>query len=135
MLTVELIRRGARYFGSRTAVLFEDKSLTFAEVDELSNRFAHVLARNGIGRGERLAILANNSLYSMPVDFACVKAGAARTPLNARLSMDEHEHMLRETRARLVIYDAELAERAEVLASRISGLTMLGLGSSRCGAD
>jgi acyl-CoA synthetase (AMP-forming)/AMP-acid ligase II len=135
MLTVELIRRGARYFGDRTAILFEDNSLTFAEVDELSNRFAYVLARNGIKRGERLAILANNSLYSMPVDFACVKAGAARTPLNPRLSMDEHEHMLRETRARLVIYDAELAERAETLASRISGLTMLGLGPSRCGPD
>jgi len=135
MLTVELIRRGARYFAERRAVLFEDKTLTFAEVDELSNRFAHVLARNGIGRGGRMAILANNSLYSVPVDFGCVKAGAARTPLNARLSMDEHEHMLRETGARVVIYDAELAERAEALAARVPGLTMLGLGSTRCGPD
>src|SRR5216117_1682221 len=135
MLTVELIRRGARYFAERTAVVFDDKSLTFADVDQLSNRFAHVLARNGIGRGSRLAILANNSLHTVPVDFACVKAGAARTPLNARLSMDEHEHMLRETGARLVIYDAELAERAEALAARIDGLTMLGLGSERCGSD
>ncbi|HZM89454.1 MAG TPA: AMP-binding protein [Blastocatellia bacterium] len=135
MLTVELIRRGARYFPERTAVLFEDKSLTFAEVDALSNRFAHVLAKNGIERGGRLAILANNSLYSVPVDFACVKAGAARTPLNARLSINEHEHMLRETGARLVIYDAELAEPAEALASRVEGLKMLGLGSVRCGAD
>jgi acyl-CoA synthetase (AMP-forming)/AMP-acid ligase II len=135
MLTVELIRRGARYFAPRPAVLFEDKTLTFAEVDELSNRLSHVLARNGIGRGGRLAILANNSLYSVPVDFGCVKAGAARTPLNARLSMDEHEHMLRETGARLVIYDAELAERAEALAARVPGLTMLGLGSTRCGRD
>jgi fatty-acyl-CoA synthase len=135
MLTVELIRRGAQYFAERRAVLFEDKALTFAEVDELSNRFAHVLARNGIGRGGRMAILANNSLYSVPVDFGCVKAGAARTPLNARLSLDEHEHMLRETGARLVIYDSELAERAEALAARVPGLTMLGLGSTRCGRD
>ncbi len=135
MLTVELIRRGARYFSERTAVLFEDKSLTFAGVDELSNRFAHVLARNGITRGSRLAILANNSIHSMPVDFGCVKAGAARTPLNARLSIDEHEHMLRETGAQVVIYDAELAERAELLAARIDSLTMLGLGSDRCGSD
>src|SRR5215471_12810528 len=135
MLTVELIRRGARYFPNRTAVLFEDKSLTYAEVDGLSNRFANVLVSKGINRGGRLAILANNSLYSLPVDFACVKAGAARTPLNARLSVTEHEHMLRETGARLVIYDADLAERAEELASRISGLTMLGLGSTQCGAD
>lgn len=135
MLTVELIRRGARYFPERTAVLFEDKSLTFAGVDELSNRFAHVLAHNGITRGSRLAILANNSIYSMPVDFGCIKAGAARTPLNARLSIDEHEHMLRETGAQVVIYDAELAERAELLAARIDDLTMLGLGSDRCGPD
>ena len=135
MLTVELIRRGARYFPERTAVLFEDKSLTFAGVDELSNRFAHVLARNGITRGSRLAILANNSIYSMPVDFGCIKAGAARTPLNARLSIDEHEHMLRETGASVVIYDAELAERAEALANRVDGLRMLGLGSDRCGSD
>jgi fatty-acyl-CoA synthase len=135
MLTVELIRRGARYFSERTAVLFDDKSLTFAEIDQLSNRFANVLAGNGISRGSRLAILANNSLYSIPVDFACVKAGAARTPLNARLSIDEHEHMLRETGARVVIYDAELAERAETLAARVAGITLLGLGSQRCGAD
>ena len=135
MLTVELIRRGARYFPERTAVLFEDKSLTFAGVDELSNRFAHVLARNGIRRGSRMAILANNSIHSMPVDFGCIKAGAARTPLNARLSIDEHEHMLRETGAQVVIYDAELAERAELLAARIDGLAMLGLGSDRCGSD
>jgi acyl-CoA synthetase (AMP-forming)/AMP-acid ligase II len=135
MLTVELIRRGAHYFPNRTAVLFENKSLTFADVDELANRFANLLASKGIKRGERLAILANNSIYSMPVDFACVKAGAARTPLNARLSVDEHEHMLRETAASLVIYDADLAERAEALASRIDGLTLLGLGSTRCGVD
>jgi fatty-acyl-CoA synthase len=135
MLTVELIRRGARYFAERTAVYFEDTSLTFAEVDQLSNRFARVLARNGITRGGRLAILANNSLHTMPVDFACVKAGAARTPLNARMSMDEHEHMLRDTGARVVIYDAELAERAEALAARVGGLTLLGLDSNRCGSD
>jgi acyl-CoA synthetase (AMP-forming)/AMP-acid ligase II len=90
MLTVELMRRGAYYFPERTAVLFADKSLTFAEVDRLSNQFAHVLADCGMKRGSRLAILANNSLYSLPVDFACVKAGTARTPLNSRLSIDEH---------------------------------------------
>ena len=66
MLTVELIRRGARYFPERTAVYFEDKSLTFAEVDRLSNRFAHTLARNGIARGGRLAILATTACTRCP---------------------------------------------------------------------
>jgi acyl-CoA synthetase (AMP-forming)/AMP-acid ligase II len=133
MLTVELIRRGARQFPNRTAILFRDQALTFAEVGELSNRFAHVFAHHGISRGARMALLVNNGLYSIPLDFACVKAGAARTPLNARLSVDEHEHMLRETGARLLVYGPDLAERAEALATRFPGLTMLSLGSVRPG--
>jgi acyl-CoA synthetase (AMP-forming)/AMP-acid ligase II len=135
MLTVELIRRGAAYFPERTAVLFEDKSLSFGEVDRLSNQFAHVLADGGMRRGSRLAILADNGIYSLAVDFGCVKAGTARTPLNARLSIDEHEHMLRETGAELLIYDALLSDRAEILASRLPAVRMLGLGSDRCGPD
>jgi len=133
MLTVELIRRGARQFPQRTAVLFEDKLLTFAEVDDLSNRFAYVFARHGITRGGRMALLVSNGLYSLPLDFACVKAGAARTPLNARLSLGEHEQMLRETVAQLLVYGPGLTERANALAARLPELRMFGLGSSRPG--
>ena len=43
MTTAELIRRGARRFGGRTAVLYEGESLTFAQVDEEASRIAHVL--------------------------------------------------------------------------------------------
>jgi acyl-CoA synthetase (AMP-forming)/AMP-acid ligase II len=130
MLAVELIRRGARQFAGRRAVLFADQSLTFAEADELANRFAHVFARHGIRRGTPLALLCNNSLYSIPLDFACVKANAARTPLNSRLSLDEHERMLRETEAQLLVYGPDLIERAAALTRRIPGLPTLGLGAA-----
>jgi acyl-CoA synthetase (AMP-forming)/AMP-acid ligase II len=133
MLAVELIRRGARQFPQRAAVLFEDQKMTFAEVDELSNRFAHVFTRHGINRGARMALLFNNSLYSLPLDFASVKVGAARTPLNARLSVDEHEHMLRETGAQLFVYGPDLIERAEALAARLPELRMMGVGATRTG--
>lgn len=135
MLTVELIRRSARQFPERIALLFGDQRLTFAEVDELSNRFAHVLARRGVSRGARMALLANNGWCSIPLDFACVKAGAARTPLNARLSLDEHEQMLRETGAQLLVYGPDLIERAVALSARIPGLQMLGIGTAQAGGD
>lgn len=111
MLTVELILRGAKYFPERTAVLFEDRSLTFAEVDEIASRFANVLASNGIQRGSRLAILANKSLYSMPVDFACVKAGAAHTPLNYVLVLIHREPSIHHQARQILEFADRLTER------------------------
>ena len=47
-LAVDLVRRGAARFPDRTAVLFEDRSLTYREVDEAANRFAQVLIGQGV---------------------------------------------------------------------------------------
>jgi non-ribosomal peptide synthetase component E (peptide arylation enzyme) len=48
MLTVELERRGAARYASRTAVRCGDESMTFAEVDAAANQIAHVLAGLGV---------------------------------------------------------------------------------------
>ncbi|GEM_PF-1532789 len=45
----------------------------------------------GITPGARVALLINNAVASMPFDFACAKAGVNRVPMNARLSLDEHD--------------------------------------------
>ncbi|MGH3319982.1 MAG: class I adenylate-forming enzyme family protein [Streptosporangiaceae bacterium] len=128
MLTVDLVRRGAVRYGTRTAVIFGDQSLSFRAVDDAANRMAHVIGGLGIRPGDRVALLVNNGLWSIPVDFACLKAGVARVPLNARLSADEHERMLAETGARLLVYSADLDERALELAGRVDGLRLACLG-------
>jgi fatty-acyl-CoA synthase len=129
MLTVELIRRGARQFPERTAVLFADQSLTFHAVDDLSSRFANVFAALGLGRGSYIALLLNNGLYSIPVDFGCVKAGLNRVPLNARLSAPEHAHMLTETGAGVLVHGPDLAARAEELRALVPGLRLVSVGA------
>ena len=80
--TAELIRRGARQHGGRTAVLSGDERLTFAETNELASRIANVLCSRGL---ERVGLLVENSLWSVPLDFGCAKARIARVPLNPRL--------------------------------------------------
>jgi acyl-CoA synthetase (AMP-forming)/AMP-acid ligase II len=112
--TAELIARGARRFRDRTAVLCGDESLTFAKVNELANRVAHVLLERGHDRvGLRLA----NSLHSIPVDFACAKAGIARVPLNPRLAEAEQRAILETAGCETVVADddgslAELLEQS-----------------------
>jgi acyl-CoA synthetase (AMP-forming)/AMP-acid ligase II len=130
VLTTELVRRGARRHGSRTAVLAGDRSLTFHEVDEAANRMAHVLIGLGIHRGARIGLLVDNGLWSVPIDFACLKAGAVRVPLNARLAAEEQARMLAATGVRMLVHGPAQAERAAELAGRLDGLQLISLGPS-----
>ncbi|NMM82776.1 long-chain fatty acid--CoA ligase [Rhodococcus sp. SRB_17] len=134
-ITRDLIVRGARQHGPRTAVVFGDQSMTFTEVDELSSRLAHALIALGVGRGSRVALLVNNSLASMPTDFACVKAGINRVPLNSRLSLDEHSRMLEDTDSAYIVFGPDLADRASDLAERFPDRTFIGLETPSGGMD
>jgi fatty-acyl-CoA synthase len=136
MLVTELIRRGAAYHGDRTALLFGDEKMSFRAVDRLSNRIAHALGGAlGLGKGAPIAALIDNGLHSMPCDFGCVKAGLVRTPLNGRLSLDEHKAMIEKTGALTLIYGPSQAERAAALKAAMPELAVYGLGDDTVGAD
>jgi acyl-CoA synthetase (AMP-forming)/AMP-acid ligase II len=128
MLTTELVRRGARRHGNRTAVIWGEESLSFREVDEAANRMAHVLIGLGVERGARVGLLVDNGLWSVPIDFGCLKAGAVRVPLNARLAAEEQARMLVATGVRTLVHGTALAERAGELAARVPGLRLISLG-------
>jgi fatty-acyl-CoA synthase len=116
MTAAELIRRGARQHADLPAVLFGEVAMSFAEVDELANRLAHGLA---LDRGTPVALLLGNGLHSIPLDFACAKAGLVRVPLNTRLAAAEQEEMLRITGATVLVHGADEAGRAAELAERL----------------
>lgn len=128
-LCIDLIERGAAANGARTAITFGDQSWTFAEINTQANRLAHALRSLGAGHGTRVGLLVNNGPYSVPLDFACVKAGINRVPLNARLSVEEHVRMLAEADARILVYGPDLADRAAALAEAAPGLAIHGLGA------
>jgi len=125
---LDLINRGAGYYPERTAIVFGEQSLTFRETHALSNQLANSLIQHGVNRGDRVALLLNNGLHSVPVDFACVKAGINRVPLNARLSLNEHRKMLEETGCQRLLYGTDLSARAAELKDALPGLQCHGIG-------
>jgi len=133
MLAVEMVRRGAERFAANTAVLFDDTTLTYREVDDAANRFANSLIARGLAKGDQVALLVGNGLWSVSLDFACLKAGLVRVPLNARLSVAELERMLGETDARWLIHAPSLYDVAAVLCARVPGLVGIGLGGPGVG--
>lgn len=126
--TAELIRRGAWQHRDRTAIRWEDDELSYADVFSTACRIGNALTDAGIGKGEHVALLVGNGPYSASTDFGLVLAGQVRVPLNARLSLDEHVHMLRQSRADVLVHDESLAGRAAELVERMPGLRCFGHG-------
>ena len=136
MLVTELIRRGALHHRDRTAILFGEESLSFRQVDLLSNRIANAIGGPlALGKGSAITLLIDNGLHSVPCDFGCAKAGLVRTPLNGRLSLDEHRAMIEKIGAATMIHGPSQAERAAALKAAIPGLAVYGLGDDRVGPD
>jgi acyl-CoA synthetase (AMP-forming)/AMP-acid ligase II len=103
----ELITRASEAFAERTALVCEDRSLSFAEVEARSNRLACALTRSlGLAKGERVALLLPNSIESILADFALIKAGLVRVPVNARYTAREIEHILRHSEAAAIVTGA-----------------------------
>ena len=124
-LTSDLMRSGARRWGDRVAVECGDTSMSFAEVDAMSNRLAQALIAAGIEPQNSVALLVDNGLFSIPVDFACLKARAIRVPLNARLAEAEHVAMLEQTSPKIIVASYGLRDRAEKLGSTLSVEVMI----------
>ena len=64
------------------ALTFEGRSLSYGELDEASNRLAHLLAGQGAGPGESVALLVPRSVEAIVAILAVLKTGAAYVPMD-----------------------------------------------------
>ena len=67
------------------ALIFEGRSWTYRELDEAANRLAHLLAAQGAGPGESVALLFSRSAEAIVSILAILKTGAAYVPIDPAL--------------------------------------------------
>ncbi len=94
------------------------RRFTFAELNDRVNRTAHVLIDDGIGRGDRVALLMMNSVEFEESYFAIAKLGATAVPLNWRLVPDELAFIIADAGATTIVFGSEFADVVEELRDR-----------------
>lgn len=67
----------AREVPDNTAVIYEDRSYTYAQVEELSDKLAYHIHQQGLGRGDTVAVFINRSEYMVIASLGVLKAGCA----------------------------------------------------------
>jgi acyl-CoA synthetase (AMP-forming)/AMP-acid ligase II len=79
------------------------RALTYAALDQRTNRLARALERAGVERGTRVAILSENRAEYVEVELACAKLGAIAACLNWRQADPELRHCIRLVEPELVL--------------------------------
>jgi len=106
MVFGEALRRNARKFPNKTAVICEGKRRTYREFNLRVNRFANALLKLGLNQKDHVATLSLSAMELMEVYLANLKLGIPTVPLNMRsLSSDCLRHMQLTDSTALVFQD------------------------------
>jgi long-chain acyl-CoA synthetase len=92
------------------------ETVTYAELEDRSIRFAHVLHDHGLRRGDSFALLSQNSPRYHELYWTALRSGMYLTALDFHLSLEEQLYILRDCGARVLVVDASLQDRAEAIA-------------------
>jgi acyl-CoA synthetase (AMP-forming)/AMP-acid ligase II len=91
------------------------RSLSFRQWNERSCRLANALLGLGLEKGDRVAILAYNSVEWLEIYVAIAKAGLVAVPINFRLLGPEIRYIAENAEARAFIVQADLLDRVEAV--------------------
>lgn len=110
-----VLARQADLFKDKPCLVFEDRSLSYLDVEEETNRLAHGLKSIGVGYGDHAAIMLGNSPEILLAIFALGKIGAVAIPLNTSVRGKGLAYNLDHADATTLIVDAQYLPHIEAV--------------------
>lgn len=108
------------------------RDMTWHVFNEKANRFANLLIKRGIKKGDKVAILLMNCLEWLPIYFGILKCGAVAVPLNFRYTAEEIKYCLDLSDSIALIFGPEFIGRVETIFNEIPKVkTLLYAGENR----
>ena len=131
MNLADLIARNAAFTPDKVALRFEGRTVTYAALNERIAQAARALkSRLGVGRGDRVAILALNHPDYLVLLYACARLGALLLPLNWRLAVPEQMFILSDASAKVLIVEQDFAAVVPSLKQALPDIRIVGLGEA-----
>ena len=112
---VDFLRRSARVFPGKTAVVHGERRCTYAGLEARVNRLASALGAAGLEKGQRVAFLSPNTPALLEAHFAVPAAGGVLVAVNTRLDSGEIGYILEHSGSRFLFVDEALVHLVEPL--------------------
>ena len=116
----DVIREQARDLKDKPALIDARRTITYAELDELMDRIAAALQRDGVGKAQVAAVCATTSVEYGATFFGILRAGAVVAPLAPSSTPESLVMMLNDSGAKVFFLDAGVAKQLEGVAGQIA---------------
>ena len=121
----DFLSRTAERLPDKVAIIDGDRKVTYRELQTYSDQLASALASMGIGKGDRIGLLAPNCIEFEVAFYGIVKAGAIASTLNSGYREREIAHQLNNSQAEVLIVHQALLEMAKAAKSDIPALKQM----------
>src|SRR3990172_4980 len=113
MLFGEIVSRNARRIPDQIGISYGERRWSWKQVDERSNQLANMFLASGLKKGDRIAILDQNSYTYIELYFGLSKAGIIAVPVNYRLSPAEMINLITNAEPEAFIIGGDYFKLAE----------------------
>ena len=114
-----IIERNARVHADRIGWVCGEEKITHLQFSKSVSRLAHGLINAGVEKGDRIGVLAQNSMAYFYLYGAAAKLGAVMLPINFRLSSEEIEYIINDGEPKLLFVGSEYIENIGSITSRL----------------
>lgn len=109
----ELFQEQVKRTPNNIAVVYEDKNLTYRELNNKSNQLARVLIDKGVGPESVVGIMVEKSLEMIIGIMGILKAGGAYLPIHSNYPKDRIEYMLEDSGVNILLIQSNFADKKE----------------------
>jgi len=117
-----ILERTAGRFAGKTAIVIGERRVSYAELEEASNKVANALIKMGIKKGDRVATLQSSNPEFVTVFFGIIKSGGIAVPLDSRYIIDELSNIFDDCQPKVLAAESPPLEKLIPALSRFDSL-------------
>lgn len=135
MLTGDMLRRSAERFPRKPAVLWQETTLTYAELDARANQLANALVDRGLRKGAKVGVVCRNRPEYAVTFFGVARSGGVLVNVSVLYAPEELQFVLNKADIEVLLIEDRLCEKLDEIRDQLPKLgTVYVIGDADEGA-
>lgn len=119
----DMVGLHGKWYPNKPALIDEEKTLSWKQLDDNTNRVANGLAEMGIKPGDAVAVLMTNSVEYVEIMYGTLRAGAIIVPLNLAVSEEHLSTMINDAAVKAIFYTPDQEQKIGYIKQHYANLS------------